>query len=165
MPNGGAVLAALTHSNAPSVPTLDALLKQMEVRQALAAGTLEPSPDDLTAPFLLATGQKSNPIPQLDPYFKHDQRVLDYFTSQHHDQSPTSKDAGLEQSAVEVSSTIHVQGLNGLSKEEARVLMEYWALSGMLRHEVSERLVGEKWALSGGGMLRDLERGCIGTRA
>ena len=54
--------------------------------------------------------------------------------------------------------------LKGLSKDEARGLMEYWAKSGILRQTVSESLVGEKWSLSGGGVVGELERGCVKMR-
>lgn len=59
---------------------------------------------------------------------------------------------------------ISVQRLAGLSKEEARGLMEYWARSGMVRERVSEGFVGEKWALSGGGVIGELERAVVGMR-
>lgn len=36
--------------------------------------------------------------------------------------------------------------------------MEYWAKSGLLRKSVDETLLGEKWALSGGGVVGELER-------
>ncbi len=48
--------------------------------------------------------------------------------------------------------------LRGLSKDEARAVMEYYAKSGMMRHTVSEALVAEKWTLSGGGIIGELER-------
>ena len=59
---------------------------------------------------------------------------------------------------------IDVQRIKGLSKEEARGLMEYWAKSGILRQTVSEGLVGEKWTISGGGVIGELERGCLRMR-
>ena len=86
-----------------------------------------------------------NPSPAMpDPFFTYDKRVMDIF------EAPDSK--------------IEVQRLLGLSKEEARGLMEYWAKSGILKHEVDDRLVGEKWCLSGGGVVGELERGCVGMR-
>ena len=54
-----------------------------------------------------------------------------------------------------------MQRLKGLSKEEARELMAYWARSGMLRQKLSNGLVGEKWALSGGGIVGELERATV----
>ena len=74
------------------------------------------------------------PIP--DPYLKADQRVLDLLNK---------KD-------------IKLQKLNGLSKGEARGLMEYFAQSGILREKVDDDWVGEKWSLAGGGIIGELER-------
>ena len=164
LPNGGAVLAATTESNAPRVPTLEFRLKQLEAQQALAANTLGPQPDDPAMPFLLATGQEPSPIPRPDPYFKYDQRVLDVLSSRASGAYVTPRGAGADSDEWSPNNDIKVQRLNGLSKQEARGLMEYWALSGMFRHEVSERLVGEKWTVSGGGLVGELERGCLGTR-
>ncbi|KAI4168228.1 MAG: hypothetical protein LQ343_006556 [Gyalolechia ehrenbergii] len=59
---------------------------------------------------------------------------------------------------------IGVQRLEGLSKEEARGLLEYWARSGMVREKVSEGFVGEKWTLSGGGVVGELQRAVVGMR-
>ncbi|KAL9578727.1 MAG: hypothetical protein Q9212_005539 [Teloschistes hypoglaucus] len=60
---------------------------------------------------------------------------------------------------------IRIKRLEGLSKDEARGLMEYWARSGMLRQRVNEALLGEKWTLSGGGVVGELERAVIEMRA
>ncbi len=54
--------------------------------------------------------------------------------------------------------------LQGLTKEEARGLMEYYAKSGILRQTVSEALVSEKWTLSGGGIVGELERATVKMR-
>lgn len=59
---------------------------------------------------------------------------------------------------------VDVWQLKGLSKEEARGIMEYYAKSGMLRGTVNESLVGEKWTLSGGGIIGELERSTIVMR-
>ena len=60
-----------------------------------------------------------------------------------------------------VNEGIEVQRLEGVSREEARGLMEYWAKSGMLRRKVSEGFVGEKWAVSGGGVVGELQRATV----
>ncbi|KAL8790728.1 MAG: hypothetical protein Q9195_006206 [Heterodermia aff. obscurata] len=86
-----------------------------------------------------------NPSPATpNPFFAYDKRVMDIFEGPH--------------------DRVEVQRLHGLSKEEAKGLMEYWARSGILRQNVDERLVGEKWSLSGGGIVGELERGCVGMR-
>jgi small subunit ribosomal protein S29 len=78
--------------------------------------------------------------PSWDPYAPFDQRVADALTG------------------------VEMWKLQGLSKEEARGVMEYYALSGMLRREVTDRLVSEKWTLSGGGIFGELERGAVRAR-
>ena len=86
-----------------------------------------------------------NPSPTTpNPFFAYDKRVMDIFE--------TAKGG------------VDVQRLHGLSKEEAKALMDYWAQSGILRQDVDERLVGEKWSLSGGGVVGELERGCFEMR-
>jgi small subunit ribosomal protein S29 len=54
--------------------------------------------------------------------------------------------------------------LKGVSKFEARGLMEYWAQSGLLRSVVDEKTVTEKWALAGHGILGEIERGSLRMR-
>jgi small subunit ribosomal protein S29 len=54
-----------------------------------------------------------------------------------------------------------VMRLSGLSKAEARGLMEYWAASGVLRQRVDEKTVTEKWALAGNGIVGEIERGAL----
>lgn len=56
---------------------------------------------------------------------------------------------------------VDVMRLQGFTKEEARVVLEYYAKSGMLRQTVTETMVGEKWTLSGGGVVGELERSTI----
>ena len=59
---------------------------------------------------------------------------------------------------------VSVLSLAGLSKHEARGLMEYWAHSGVLRQAVDERTVTEKWALAGNGIVGEIERGALKMR-
>jgi small subunit ribosomal protein S29 len=54
--------------------------------------------------------------------------------------------------------------LGGLSKVEARGLMEYWAKSGVFRGVVNEKSVSEKWSVSGGGVVGEIERGTLKMR-
>lgn len=59
-----------------------------------------------------------------------------------------------------VSQALHgvkVRDVPGISKLEARGVMEYYARSGVLRGEISEGMVGEAWTLSGGGIMGELE--------
>ena len=39
--------------------------------------------------------------------------------------------------------------------------MEYWAQSGVLRAQVDERTVTEKWSLAGNGIIGEIERGAL----
>lgn len=54
--------------------------------------------------------------------------------------------------------------LKGLSKEEARGLMEYWAASGVLRQRVDEKTVTEKWAVAGNGVVGEIQRNALWMR-
>ncbi|EHK40897.1 hypothetical protein TRIATDRAFT_130544 [Trichoderma atroviride IMI 206040] len=53
--------------------------------------------------------------------------------------------------------------LEGVSKDEARVLMEYWGASGMLRSALDTRAVAEKWALGGHGIVGEMEKASLMT--
>ncbi|KAG9738483.1 hypothetical protein KCU84_g7156, partial [Aureobasidium melanogenum] len=86
-----------------------------------------------------ALAQKKE-VPQWDPWVKVDQRSID------------------------VLNGVDVWQIKGLSREEARSIMEYYAKSGMLRQTVNENLVAEKWTLSGGGIVGELEKGTVKTR-
>ncbi|KAF2645646.1 hypothetical protein P280DRAFT_442361 [Massarina eburnea CBS 473.64] len=52
----------------------------------------------------------------------------------------------------------------GLTKEEARSIIEYYAESGMLRHQVDDGFVAEKWSLAGMGNIGELERASVRLR-
>ena len=85
--------------------------------------------------------QKGEEITERDPYErKYDQRAEDSLKG------------------------VEVLMLNGLSKVEARGLMEYWAASGVLRQRVDERTVAEKWALAGNGIVGEIQRGALRMR-
>ncbi|EAW11856.1 mitochondrial 37S ribosomal protein mS29 [Aspergillus clavatus NRRL 1] len=83
-------------------------------------------------------------FPQADPYSKADKRVLDAFDSP---KSTLAKEGSLE-----------LQTLGGLTRDEARGLMEYFARSGLLRENINDEWVGEKWSLAGGGVVGELEK-------
>jgi len=80
-------------------------------------------------------------VPERQPYGSYDERV---FTS-------------LE--------GVTATKLRGLTKEEAHGLMDYYARSGVLRQTVTEALVSEKWTLSGGGIVGELERAAVKMRS
>jgi small subunit ribosomal protein S29 len=81
---------------------------------------------------LQATAQE---FPMPEPYRKVDQRVLNML-------------GGSEETTV--------QTLRGLSRDEARGLLEYFARSGILKESITEAAVGEKWSLSGGGVVGEM---------
>lgn len=86
------------------------------------------------------TGWKAEPMREWSPYAPFDERVGKFLES------------------------AEAQKVEGLSKSEAKGLMEYYAMSGVLRNQVTERLVSEKWSLSGGGIIGELERATVRTR-
>ncbi|KAI5358589.1 Putative ribosomal protein S23/S29 [Septoria linicola] len=64
----------------------------------------------------------------------------------------------------EAMETVGVRKLEGLSKVEAKGVMEYYARSGMLRASVTDSLVSETWTLAGGGIIGQLENGSLRAR-
>lgn len=63
-----------------------------------------------------------------------------------------------------VMKDVDVQRLFGLSKPEARGVIEYYAQSGMMRSTVTESLVNEKWSLAGKGLVGELESNSVKLR-
>ena len=70
----------------------------------------------------------------------------------------------IDQRSLESLKTVESTKLTGLSKENARTIMEYWASSGMVRDRVADTLVAEKWTLSGGGIVGELEKAVVRQR-
>ncbi|KAH0534198.1 hypothetical protein FGG08_007209 [Glutinoglossum americanum] len=75
---------------------------------------------------------------QRNPFIAYDERVLQSITP-----------------------SVDIVELQGLSREEARGLMEYYAASGMLRHKIDESFVTEKWTIAGGGVVGELEKASV----
>lgn len=82
------------------------------------------------------------------PLYKADERALDVLQDLR-----DAKATGLD-----------VIKVGGISKEEARSIMEYYAESGMLRAEVNDGFVAEKWSLAGMGNIGELERASVRLR-
>ncbi|KAF6841469.1 mitochondrial ribosomal protein [Colletotrichum plurivorum] len=57
--------------------------------------------------------------------------------------------------------SVEVFNISGISRDEARAVMNYWAASGLLRARVDATNVSEKWAVAGGGILGELERATL----
>ncbi|KAJ5457785.1 hypothetical protein N7475_009173 [Penicillium sp. IBT 31633x] len=64
----------------------------------------------------------------------------------------------LLQPSEKAVSPVELQTLGGLTREEARGFMEYFARSGLLREVINDQWVSEKWSLSGGGVIGELEK-------
>ncbi|RDW94019.1 mitochondrial 37S ribosomal protein mS29 [Aspergillus mulundensis] len=86
----------------------------------------------------------SSEFPLPEPYSKPDTRVLEALNSP----KPTVSKEGM----------LNVQELGGLTKEEARGFLEYFARSGLLRETISDEWASEKWTLAGGGVVGELEK-------
>ncbi|KAF2474594.1 uncharacterized protein BDR25DRAFT_254868 [Lindgomyces ingoldianus] len=109
---------------------------------AATSGSNAPTSPALDFSIQVAEARQLNPesIPQWNPYKNVDQRVMECL-----------KDVGVLKVA-------------GLTKAEARSIMEYYAASGMLRAQVTEPFVTEKWSLAGMGNIGELERVSVRLR-
>ena len=83
---------------------------------------------------------KALPLPQWDPYVVKDARV----------------EAALKD--------VEAVKLRGLTKDEARGVMEYYAQSGLFREAVTDGMVSEKWTLAGPGIIGQLEKASVRAR-
>ncbi|OJJ42932.1 hypothetical protein ASPZODRAFT_75289 [Penicilliopsis zonata CBS 506.65] len=83
-------------------------------------------------------------FPQPDPWANADQRVLELFR--------TGKPTSPNERALEI------QNIGGVSRTEARGFMEYFARSGLLRENINDEWVSEKWTLASGGVIGELEK-------
>lgn len=79
--------------------------------------------------------------PSPEAFSNADPRVLELFR-------PTNK----------ASSALEIQTLGGLTRDETRGYLEYFARSGILREIINETWVSEKWSMSGGGIIGELEK-------
>ena len=59
---------------------------------------------------------------------------------------------------------VEVRRLTGLSRDEARGLMEYYAASGVVRDMINDRYVSEKWTIASGGIVGELEKSTLRIR-
>jgi small subunit ribosomal protein S29 len=82
-----------------------------------------------------AAAQRGDPVPPRDPFYRrYDERVFDALRG------------------------VQVRDIRGITKPEARGLLEYWAASGILRARVDEYAVADRWAMAGGGIPAEMER-------
>lgn len=86
----------------------------------------------------LEAGQAGGEIPKPNPYErKYDERVYESLKNS------------------------YVLRLEGVTKDEARSLMEYWGASGMVRDVLNSRTVSEKWTVGGHGIVGEMERAAL----
>ncbi|KAJ8109181.1 hypothetical protein OPT61_g7649 [Boeremia exigua] len=86
-------------------------------------------------------------LPQWNPYTSVDARTMEAL-----------KDL------ADPKADLDILEIGGLSKEEARSIMEYYAESGMLRHQVDDGFVAQKWSLAGMGNIGELEKASVRAR-
>ncbi|KAI7552875.1 hypothetical protein KC331_g1597 [Hortaea werneckii] len=194
LPNGGTVLAASSAGNRPSVPTLDFFLNRNHLEacnktyKAIVDRLAQQIPK-LKNPSELDLTELENPPNSLPPFFLSRLDDLETRLRNTKDVAQLSRMLSHRNPAVlqewnpylpidsRVAETMKpsagnkgnvvgtpVQKLAGLSKAEARGMMEYYAQSGMLRQTVTEGLVSERWSLSGEGVVGELEKGSVRAR-
>ncbi|EEA24529.1 hypothetical protein TMatcc_007632 [Talaromyces marneffei ATCC 18224] len=131
-------------STKPSMPNGGVLLYATSGSNSPAVPTLEIALAQLKA-RQEGVAESSAEFPQADPYAEVDNRVLDLFK-----QASTT--------TTKSSSPLELQTLGGLSRDEARGFMEYFARSGILQEKITEEWVSEKWSIAGGGIIGEMEK-------
>lgn len=91
-------------------------------------------------------------VPRWNAYKNIDPRVMEALKDLH---SPSEEQQRKPLDVIKVG---------GLSKDEARSIMEYYAESGMLRAKIDDGFVTEKWSLAGMGNMGELERASVRLR-
>ncbi|TKA25880.1 hypothetical protein B0A50_05635 [Salinomyces thailandicus] len=191
LPNGGMVLAASSASTRPSTPTLDHVLARNEAAAYSPTYTtllsnlhahisaLATAKDvDLSALHTLPSTPSTQIPATLLTQLKHLRTHLTSLARQN--RSPADLLAALAAHApklpewnpylpldsrvADCMASVTVQKVAGLSKAEARGMLEYYAQSGVLRQTVTEGLVGERWTISGGGVVGELEKAAVKAR-
>lgn len=150
--NGGVVMAAVSESNQPRTPALEHALAAAETKQAAetAQATKSTQSTELAPPDENSRPRRKQP----ESFLEHQLRQLKHW-------NPYVKG---DQRVIKALDGVEVLRLKGLSREEARGVMEYYAASGMLRNTVTEGFVSEKWSLAGQGIVGELERAAVRLR-
>ncbi len=100
-----------------------------------ASNTPARHPSEALVLAQLEAGQAGRDVPIPDPYLR-----------------------GYDNKVYDALKNCCVLRLEGVSKDEARALMEYWGASGLVRSVLSAELVAQKWALGGHGNIGEMER-------
>lgn len=183
LPNGGAIIAATSDNNTHYHPSQELVLSQLEAGQAARQVLqLEAGQTAAEAPQLEA-GQTAAEVPQLEagqtapevPHLQAGQTAPEAPHLEAGQTAPKVPQIELTQAAPQIPQpdpyernydnrvydalkNSYVLRIGCLSKDEGRVLMEYWGASGMLRTVLDSRTVAEKWALGGHGIVGEMER-------
>jgi small subunit ribosomal protein S29 len=112
---------------------------------------------------IAATTKSNNPVsPSLDLLLKQTSALNEGLTLTSPDFPMPSPYAKLDPRILSLlpssPSITTVTNLKGLSKHEAKGLLEYYNNSGLLKDHISEGFLGEKWTMSGGGVIGELCR-------
>lgn len=146
LPNGGAAIAASSRSHAPISKSMDLAIQQSQERQF---GGIVVERDTWGR-------ERYDDVRAIEAFRENQElRNIELFT----ERDPWEK--SYDSRADKALAKVETMKLRGLSKAEARGLMEYWAQSGVLRAQVDERTVTEKWALAGNGVIGEIERGAL----
>ena len=116
----------------------------------LAATSKSNAPSSPAMDFRIKAAQAlkaKTSLPQWNPYTSVDERAMGAL-----------KDLEVPEADLDIFQ------VGGLTKEEARSIMEYYAESGMLRRQVDDSLITEKWSLAGMGNIGELERATVRAR-
>ncbi|KAI6246715.1 37S ribosomal protein S23, mitochondrial [Erysiphe necator] len=105
--------------------------------------------------FLAATNRSHAPVSQsLELAIKRsDDEAANRKLSQH---DPYEKN--YDSRSDKMLADVEIFKLGGLSKNETRGFLEYWAKSGLLRSRIDEKTVTEKWVLGGHGIAGEIQR-------
>jgi len=146
LPNGGAAIAATSRSHAPICKSMELAIQQSQERQF--GGTIVER--DTWG------RERYDDVRAIEAFRENEElRSIELFSER--DPWEKSYDARADKALAKIETL----KLGGLSKAEARGLMEYWAQSGVLRAQVDERTVTEKWSLAGNGIIGEIERGAL----
>lgn len=140
LPNGGLVLVEDSMSNRPSNVALDFAARRARV----LAAAVGPKPEASSVKRAIK-GVDAQGVPAWNPLVAVDRRAMDVLV-------PSQ---GQDQAAYEI------MDVGGMSREETKGVMEYYARSGLFTARIDAALVGEKWTLSGGGIIGEVERACL----
>lgn len=116
----------------------------------LAASSKSNAPTSPAMDFRIKSAEAlktQSSLPQWDPYTAADARTMEAL-----------KDL------ADSKANLDVLEVGCLSKEEAKSIMEYYAESGMLRRQIDDSFVTEKWSLAGMGNIGELERASVRAR-